>query len=73
MKYKEIFKSWWFYALVVVYAIFSIATNLSAYGSLFFVEYVGIILGSFLGVLLFVTLFWGLAKFFRWIFPKKKQ
>lgn len=72
MKYKEIFKSWWFYALVVVYAIFSIITNLSTYGSLFFVEYVGIILGSFLGVWFFVTLFWALIKFFRWIFPKKK-
>lgn len=72
MKYKDIFKSWWFYALIVIYFLFSVFTNLKAYGSLFIVEYAGILLGSFIGVLFFVSLFWLLGKAFSKILPKKK-
>ncbi len=72
MKYKEIFKSWWFYALVIGYFLFSVFTNLQKYDYLFFIEYVGILLGSFIGVLFFVSIIWGLSKLFKLIIPKKR-
>jgi len=71
MKYKDIFKSWWFYALIVIYFIFTVFTNLKVYDKLFIVEYAGILLGSFIGVLFFVSLFWLLGKAFSKIIPKK--
>ena len=72
MKYKQIFKSWWFYALIIGYFIFSVFTNLQKYDKLFIVEYAGILLGSFIGVLFFVSLFWILGRIFKAIIPKQK-
>lgn len=72
MKYKQIFKSWWFYALIVSYFLFSVFKNLQVYNKLFFVEYIGILLGSFIGVLFFVSLFWALGRIFKAIIPKTK-
>ncbi len=71
MKYKEIFKSWWFYTLIIVYSAYRIVTDTLTYGKLFFVEYIGIILGSFIGVLFLVSIIFGLYKLFSKIIPKR--
>ena len=71
MKYKEIFKSWWFYVLVVVYALIKVFTDTITYGKLFFVEYAGIFLGSFIGVLFLVSIVFFLIKLFKKILPKE--
>jgi len=71
MKYKDIFKSWWFYALIVVYFLFKVFTDLQEYGSLYFVEYIGILLGSFIGIWFFVSLIWLIGKGFKKIFKKR--
>ncbi len=70
MEYKKIFKSWWFYTLICIYAIYKIFLDLGEYGNLYFVEVIGIIIGSFLGVLFIVTIFWVLIKFFKWLIEK---
>lgn len=62
MKYWKIFKSWWFYLLIIAYSLFSIVRGLNTYGHLYGVEYIGIILGSFLGVWFMTTLIYGISK-----------
>lgn len=70
MKYKEVFKAWWFYLIVLLYSVYSIIINLNEYGKLFFVEYIGIFLGSFLGALVFYSVIWCLCVFFNNIIKK---
>ena len=70
MKYKDIFKSWWFYVFIGVYFFYKVFTETIIYGKLFLVEYVGILLGSFIGILFFVSLIFLLIKLSKKI--KKK-
>ncbi len=60
MKYKNIFTSWWFWSLVAAFFIWR--TLGVPFGIEFLAEYLGILLGSFIGILFIVSIFWGLNK-----------
>jgi len=69
MKYKEIFKKWWFYALVLGWFIVMVLKDLQEYKSLYFVEYFGILIGSFISTLVLVSIGWLISRIFK---SKKK-
>ena len=73
MKYKDIFKSWWFYVTIVVYALFTMFTNTISYGKLFLVEYLGIFIGSFVVILISTSIIFIIGKLFKKIFLKQKR
>lgn len=52
MEYKEIFKTWWFWALVFLLSVFGICDNLQYYEHLLLMQYTGIIFSAFLIVLI---------------------
>lgn len=60
------FKSKWFYFVVVVHFLFVAFGDARSYGQLYFIEYIGIMLGSFLNIFLLSSVFWcicvGLSK-----------
>ncbi len=62
MKYKEIFKKWWFWLAIVFYSLIVIVEDTQEYGSLFFAEYVGIFIGSSLSILGFFTILFLIIK-----------
>lgn len=70
MKYKQIFKSWWFYALVGFTSIWQILSQQRYYGNLFMAQYIGIIMGSFIATLIIVSLGWIGYKIFSKVFDK---
>ena len=67
MKYKEIFTSWWFYALTFIFFLFNVSNEKIIPGESLLIKYVGLFFGSLLGVLFFVSLFWLLIKGFSHI------
>ncbi len=69
MEYKEIFKSWWFWSLVIAFFLWRmLGVPLQIE---FLAEYIGILLGSFIGVSIIVSIFWALFKGLKAILPKK--
>jgi len=62
MKYKEIFRKWWFWLAVVFYTLIIIVKDTQEYGSLLFVEYVGIFIGSLVSILVTFTILFLIIK-----------
>jgi len=58
MKYKKIFTAWWFWGLISINLVLTIFINLKNNIKLPFFEIVGILIGSFLAILFFTSLFW---------------
>ena len=52
MKYKNGFKSTWFYGLIIIYFLIQVFYSLRIYEELYLAEYVGIFIGSFIVVLI---------------------
>lgn len=76
MKYKDIFKAWWFYSLVIGFFLYRILfrTGFRFYSGIEFIPlYLGAFIGSFIGILFLVSIFWALTKIFIAILPKKKK
>lgn len=48
MKYKNVFKSAWFYVITFAYFLIQVFYNLQIYGTLYLAEYFGILIGSFI-------------------------
>ncbi len=72
MKYKEIFKSWWFYVLFLAYFLLRLNAYKNIYGiNLFFVEVLGILIASIIGIIIMVSLFWVLFFALGRLFKKK--
>ena len=71
MKYKEIFTSWWFWVLVVVYAILSDLSNPDLKLSL--AGYIGFMIGSALQIGIYASIIWGLIYLIKKIYTKIKN
>ena len=70
MKYKDIFKKWWFYALVLGHFLLKVYVDTKIYGKLFLTEYIGIFAGSVLGILFLFSIIFLLFKLFSKITKK---
>jgi len=66
MKYKAIFKAWWFYVVIILYSILAIIRE-GELRDLLLIEYPSIFIGSFMGALFMFTFFWLIINFFKWI------
>jgi len=58
MKYLNVFKAWWFYLPVIITFIINVNRDLKIYNTLFFSEYIGILIGSFVSVLALYSIIW---------------
>lgn len=73
MRYKQIFKRWWFWLLVILEFVLNIYAQLKVYGYLFLVEYFGIAIGSFINITLLASLVWLICKGIGKLRKKKKS
>lgn len=65
MKYKDIFKAWWFWLLIAVNLAFEIVGHLQTIGKIFIVEIIGYFIGSFVIVWVMVSIGYGIVKLFH--------
>jgi len=63
MKYKNGFKSPWFYATAIICFLIQAVYNLRIYGELYLAEYFGILIGSFIVVLIVYSIGYLMVKF----------
>jgi len=63
MKYKNGFKSPWFYSIAITYFLIQAINNLRIYGELYLAEYLGILIGSFIVVLIVYSIGYLIVKF----------
>ena len=70
MKCKEIFKKWWFWAIVIAEFVLQIIPMINEYGSLFFGEYLGVFLGSFIVATMIISVGFVVLKSINWIRKK---
>lgn len=69
MKYKNIFKKWYFWVLIVMYSLMSIINHINTFGNIFIVEILGIFIGSFVIIWIIASLIYLIVK----IFNRKKK
>lgn len=62
MKYKEIFKKWWFYALIILFSMWHIFFDFRAYESLNPAGIIARLIGSAVFVLVIISVLWGAHK-----------
>ena len=70
MKYKEIFKKWWFWIVLTVLSIYKIIQNIASYGRLFLAGYLGIVIGTFIFIFTIDTIFFLIIKLLNKLFKK---
>lgn len=65
MKYKNIFKSKWFYGITLAYFLIQIYINKEIYGTLYLAEYLGILASSFIIILINYSIYYGIVKIYK--------
>lgn len=65
MKYKDIFKAWWFWLLIALNMVLEIVGHLQQFDNIFAVELVGYLIGSFVIVWVGTSLVYGIIRLFK--------
>ena len=70
MKYKEIFKKWWFWIILAILSLYKIIQNINSYGRLFLAGYLGTIIGAFMFIFTIYTILFLIIKLFNKVIKK---